>query len=424
MCFVFVTLGSEGDVRPYIALACELRYRGYEVVFATSANYARLLKERGIEFIVLKEYEQEFGAFPNWRIINAVKASTETNKDFLSDLWRVSQKADVLIYNQTTYPCYYIADKLGIPSFGAFAQPHHPSKAFPHPFATNGRSKGGLLNIAGFWLFGTLHWLHVRKPINRWRTETLQLPPLSRWDTLIRQLNRRQPCSLYFYSHHLLPRPSDWRSERVKITGYWYLDLKSKYSPSPRLYDFLNSGSPPVFLSIMWNAEKFNERVLKELTDLLEGRLLIQDLHGELKWMQPSKKLFFLTGPIPHEWLFPRIAIAVHHGGLGITMNSIRAGVPIVTIPAGGGHDHGFWSYRIASSGVGINLSGADCKGGAFPMKLAAAINRAIGSDEMKRRAVEMGKHLRAENGLQSAISFIERTIATGASGKIRKDRD
>ena len=53
----------------------------------------------------------------------------------------------------------------------------------------------------------------------------------------------------------------------------------------------------------------------------------------------------------PHDWLFPRMAAIVHHGGAGTTAAAMRAGVPAVAVPIFA--DQPFWASPIAALGVG-----------------------------------------------------------------------
>jgi UDP:flavonoid glycosyltransferase YjiC (YdhE family) len=203
-----------------------------------------------------------------------------------------------------------------------------------------------------------------------------------------------------------LPRPADWHAASTEITGYWYLDTLKEYNPPTDLDDFVKCGPPPVFISVMWNAEKFSKEILFRISDLFDGRLIVQDLHNEMDDMHSTEKLFYFKGSVPHEWLFKNVAVAIHHGGLGISMNCVRAGVPMVTIPAAGGNDHRFWAYQLSKSGVAIRLP-VSHTGKQFPNKLVEAINTAMNSNGLKKNAVEMGKKIRAENGLQNAMRFI-----------------
>ena len=47
---VFVTLGSWGDVLPYLAIALGLRERGHQVILATSACHRAKVEALGVGF--------------------------------------------------------------------------------------------------------------------------------------------------------------------------------------------------------------------------------------------------------------------------------------------------------------------------------------------------------------------------------------
>jgi UDP:flavonoid glycosyltransferase YjiC (YdhE family) len=409
MRFIIATLGSGGDVRPYIALAHELQANKHEVAIATSFDHFDLICDYGIDCIPMKLHSEEPTSFFNTRFTNAIASTFEVREDFLKELWDVCRDAEVLIYNPSTFCCYYIAEKMRIPSFGAFVQPHHSTAAFPHPFTTNGKPWGGIFNKMGFWAYSILHWQYIRKPINRWRKETLHLPPLSFRDTLSRQMKRNKPRILYAYSRSFLPKPADWRSERAEITGYWYLEKKD-YCVPPDLERFIINGTPPVFVSILYNMDKFDEDNLRQIIDLLDCRVIVQDLFGELKGLVSTEKFFYVKGSIPHEWLFKRVSAAVHHGGLGICLNCIRAGVPIVAIPAAGGNDHRFWAYVVSRAGVGTHLSIAG-KSSSFAHAVARAIRKVKDNVIMKSHAMEIAGRMKDENGLKDAVKIISESI-------------
>jgi sterol 3beta-glucosyltransferase len=59
----------------------------------------------------------------------------------------------------------------------------------------------------------------------------------------------------------------------------------------------------------------------------------------------------FKIDSVPHDWLFPRCAAVVHHGGAGTTAAGLKAGVPSIIVPFFS--DQPFWGYRIADLGVG-----------------------------------------------------------------------
>jgi sterol 3beta-glucosyltransferase len=59
---------------------------------------------------------------------------------------------------------------------------------------------------------------------------------------------------------------------------------------------------------------------------------------------------FLVIGDTPHDWLFPRTAAVIHHGGSGTSHSAARAGVPSIVIPFAG--DQFFWAERLRVAGV------------------------------------------------------------------------
>lgn len=62
----------------------------------------------------------------------------------------------------------------------------------------------------------------------------------------------------------------------------------------------------------------------------------------------------FVIDTIPHSWLLPQVAVAVHHGGAGTTGAVARAGVPQVVAPVFA--DQPFWARTVRKLGVGAEI--------------------------------------------------------------------
>jgi len=106
---------------------------------------------------------------------------------------------------------------------------------------------------------------------------------------------------------------------------------------------------------------------------------------------------------VPHDWLFPRLAAVVHHGGAGTTGPGLRAGVPSIVVPFNA--DQPFWGRQIAKLGVGpqpipkMRLTAE---------RLAGAIREASGDGQMRVRAADLGRKIRAEDGMAETVKAKE----------------
>jgi len=102
---------------------------------------------------------------------------------------------------------------------------------------------------------------------------------------------------------------------------------------------------------------------------------------------------------VPHDWLFPQIDAAMHHGGAGTTGASLRAGIPTIIRPWFG--DQFFWASRVQKLGAGIKLNSLDSK------EISRALKKATSDRVMKEKAVSVGVRIREEDGVRNAINTI-----------------
>ncbi len=106
---------------------------------------------------------------------------------------------------------------------------------------------------------------------------------------------------------------------------------------------------------------------------------------------------------VPHDWLFPRVAAVVHHGGAGTTAAGLRAGVPTVVVPFFG--DQPFWAWRVHQLAVGPKwIPRKKLTAG----KLAAAIGQAVNDPAMIQRAEALGHRIRAQDGIGAGVQLVE----------------
>jgi UDP:flavonoid glycosyltransferase YjiC (YdhE family) len=111
---------------------------------------------------------------------------------------------------------------------------------------------------------------------------------------------------------------------------------------------------------------------------------------------------------VPHGWLFPRVAAAVHHGGSGTTGAALRAGVPSVVVPYF--FDQPLWARCVARLGAGARpLPRSKLTAG----RLAAALGDVMYDPATLDRARAVSQRLRSEDGVGTAIRLIDHHVRT-----------
>jgi UDP:flavonoid glycosyltransferase YjiC (YdhE family) len=212
---------------------------------------------------------------------------------------------------------------------------------------------------------------------------------------------------LYCYSPAVVPKPPDW-GEHAHVTGYWFLDHPPDWQPPADLVDFLESGPPPIYVGLgsisSRDPEKTSRIVLDSLRQAGQRGVIATGWGGLSQSDLPDE--VFVTEAVPHDWLFPRMAAVVHHGGAGTTGAGLRASVPSIIVPVS--NDQPFWGRRVKALGAGP---------APIPRKrltadrLAHAICVAVTDEAIRKRAAELGETIRAEDGVANAVRIINQTL-------------
>lgn len=411
-----LAIGSRGDVQPYCALGVGLQQQGHRVRIATHCNFQELVSEQGLEFApIAGNFQELFKSEEGQKMLEGQRnklVSDELLQTQLADGWQACQGTDVIIYTFFTFWGCHIAEKLAVPCFMATYIPLSPTCAFPilkwqkasrNPFS-------GICNYASYLILDFLVWQLHRDKINRFRKDILGLPPLSIGGPgfrIKRPKNLQSLPVLYGFSPSVIPKPIDW-PEWLHVTGYWFLDKAASYQPPKELLDFINDGPPPIYIGFgsmtPRNPDLLKEVLLEALERAEQRGILLSGWAGIGNVKQPN---VFVIDSIPHDWLFPRMAAVVHHGGASTTAAGLRAGVPSVIVPFLG--DQPFWGQRVADLGVGPTP---------IPFKhlsaqvLASAIQIAVSDRTMKDRAIEIGQRIRRENGIVNAVEAFHRHLS------------
>lgn len=417
MKITILTIGSRGDVQPYVALGKGLQQAGFTVRLATHDTFAPLIHEAGLQLFPMGGNIQaitqgeagrhliEAGGNPVQSLRRLAAALDPVMAEGLRDSWWACQGADAVISSGTAYWGYDIAEHLGIPYFFAGLQPLFPTGSFLHPMAPPSLRLGGWANRATHEFFSWFYWRLFRDPINRWRRETLGQPP--RYQCLFTSPHWCTVPKLFGYSPVVLPHPPDW-PDTCHVTGYWFLDHPQDFQPPRALQDFLAAGPPPIsigFGSMTYrDPEQITELTLAALAKTHQRGILLTGWGGIDQGDLPDHVLKLESAP--HDWLFPKMKAIVHHGGAGTTAAALRSGVPSVVVPFFA--DQPFWGRRLMDLGVSPSpipkprLS-AD--------RLANAIQKAIHLSPMPQRAEEIACKMQSEEGVTQAVNLIQRYL-------------
>ncbi|KAI1170111.1 autophagy-related protein 26 [Nemania sp. FL0916] len=413
-----LTIGSRGDVQPYIALCKGLIAEGHEPRIATHVEFRDWIEGHGIEFAPVAGDPSELlricienGTF-TWAFLREANTNFRGWLDgLLASAWTACQGSDLLIESPSAMAGIHIAEALNIPYFRAFTMPWTRTRAYPHAFIVPENKMGGAYNYVTYVMFDNVFWKATAHQVNRWRNSVLGLP-----NTNLEKMQPNKVPFLYNFSPAVVAPPLDY-SDWIRVTGYWFLDEGLDWTPPDDLRDFISrarrDGKPVVYVGFGSIIVPDPDKMTKEVIDgvlradvrciLSKGWSDRLDKPQAAATEQPFPPEIFSIKSAPHDWLFRQIDAAAHHGGSGTTGASLRAGIPTIIRPFFG--DQFFFGNRVEDLGVGICLK----KWGAN--SFAKALWEVTHSSRMIAKARVLGETIRKEDGVNTAIQSIYRDL-------------
>ncbi|TAQ85107.1 hypothetical protein B7494_g6572 [Chlorociboria aeruginascens] len=413
-----LTIGSRGDVQPYIALCKGLLAEGHKPKIATHKEFQLWIEENGIEFALVDGDPAELmricvdnGMFT----YSFLKEASSTFRGWLDDLltsaWAACQNTDLLIESPSAMAGIHIAEALGIPYFRAFSMPWTRTRAYPHAFAVPEHKMGGAYNYISYVMFDNVFWKAIAGQVNRWRKRELGLQA-----TNLEKMQPNKVPFLYNFSPSVVVPPIDF-SDWIRVTGYWELAAPSDYVPQKELTDFIqkarDDGKKLVYVGFGSIVVTDSAALTKTVVDSVlkaDVRCILSkgwsdrlDKQAANRAEIPLPPEIHQIGSVPHDWLFSQIDAAAHHGGSGTTGASLRAGIPTIIKPFFG--DQYFFGTRVEDLGVGITIKKLNVS------VFSRALWEASHSVRMITRAQVLGDQIRKEHGVDTAIQSIYRDM-------------
>jgi UDP:flavonoid glycosyltransferase YjiC (YdhE family) len=182
------------------------------------------------------------------------------------------------------------------------------------------------------------------------------------------------------------------------------------WKPDAALVDFIHADQRPIYIGFgsMGNSDKKDstaEMVFEALAETNQ-RAVLGAGWSEMGAGQKLPSHVFLLKSIPHRWLFPQMSAIVHHAGPGTTAEALSAGVPSVTVP----HFASQYFYADRLAEVGVSPAPI-ARRHLSTKRLTEAISIALTDENMKAKADALGVQIRAEDGIENAVSAIRKFL-------------
>lgn len=347
---LLMSLGSRGDMEPYLALGEELQQAGHEIAFCMPAQFESLAREVSDNFFPCTKAYLDLIEDPEVKKITGQVGSglsrIRTLFKLLGDTKEIQiqllrdQKAADDAFNPTKI-IYHI--KCGYPVMAALRKNKAVELLIPMPCLVHpvkdlpaigmGQFNSPLWNRLSYALTNSALISkaiigHGNAVIKEWKWEPLKKKEVKRF--LLDEVPVQYPIS-----QELFPRPKYWPVQ-VRVTGFRERNKVKHWAPSKELIDFLEAHPAPLYIGFgsMINAQPHEVgKAIIELSQELKLAILVNTSWGGIELDITPPKNVFVVSDIPYDWLFERVAAVIHHGGSGTTHSALRFNKPQLIIP-------------------------------------------------------------------------------------------
>jgi len=362
MKIILTSIGTRGDIEPFLAIGKILKEKGHQVICAFSEQFRDLTESCDIEFVSLGRKNDDvfehdanstvmggsgikkfFAYIKLMRLAQSQKVPQE--KEFkLYELVKQEKPDRIVYHSKNVYPLIWEYNNRGKTIFvSPFAYFHY----IEGHTVFYGKNYGGVFNKLTFKLydFGIVtatmaakKWLQIDEKITR--------------KELKNTIHSRK--FIYTLSPSLFPRPDYWESN-IKVLGHQELRRKTDWEPEKALTEFIEKHEKILFITFgsMPNPEpELKTKIILEILERNKIPAIINTASGGL--VKPDKfnsELIYFVSQISYDWIFPKMYAVIQHGGAGTTHLALKYACASMIIP----HfmDQFVWDRITFDMGVG-----------------------------------------------------------------------
>ncbi|MEW6128269.1 MAG: nucleotide disphospho-sugar-binding domain-containing protein [Acidobacteriota bacterium] len=400
------TIGSAGDVYPFIGIGQELRRRGYRVTLITSQFFEAQARDAGLEFLGLGSPDDYQTIIQNpdlWDSKKGFRVFAESViLPILEPVYQLISGFDpsqtILAAQGQVFGAHIAHEKLGFP----FITIHLQSAAFRSvydfpvlPTWMPAFMKRGIFNLLDKLLLDKV----FAPEINRFR-RSLNLPPIKK---IFDQWTHSPQLNLGLFPDWFAPIQPDWPTQ-TRLTGFVFYDKQTEHSKvSERLEAFLNAGDAPIIFTpgtAMQHANQFFADCVEACQRLGRRGILLTGHTEQLPAELPAGIQHFAY--LPFSRILPRALALVHHGGIGTTAQAMAAGIPQVIRPMA--HDQPDNAARVERLGIGAQLTPKRFNAASLAERLKALIT----SQTVLERCKSYARKIAPAKSLDDTCTIIE----------------
>lgn len=412
--FTIAVFGNRGTVFPLLAVGRRLVERGHQVVFAAPDRFRARVMEAGLEHGMLRPdpllaQETKAGTVPG-------KGDTESGLrtvvfpsvgETFDDLLTASADADALIVPMFLFPAPMAAERLRIPWVEVHFTPGTFNSLYDPP------------------LIPPVAWLHPlqrRFPFISRAFNCVAARAMRSWYAPLRALREREGfapddrnfllggmrspwLTLALFSHCMGAQQADWPAPAL-ITGFPFYDEPVREQDAV-LNTFLEAGEPPIVAtlgSVISEHRQAFYRATVEAAKRLGRRLIIVLGPGERTDANVADDAVLRVEYAAYSLVFSRACAVVISGSIGPISHALRAGRPMLVVPAETALDQPDNALRVSRLRTGSWMM----LGNYTADTATAHLQELLTNPAYAQKAKMYGDLVRAEDGIDIACNALE----------------
>lgn len=404
------TIGTSGDVYPFIAIGHELQRRGHRAILIANEYFQPSAQRAGLDFISLAPLERYLAALQNpglWDpkqgvalLAHSIFAAMRDTYDILA---RFDPAHSKIVTSGLMFGARIAQEKLGFPLTTIHLQPAlfwswkapPVMAALPFPAWFPAPLKRPILAMVDRFVLDKV----LGENTNAFRAE-LQLPPVRR---LYSHWLRSPQQVIGLFPDWFAAPQTDW-PRHTRLAGFVRaLPQHEGASLGADLLEFLAQGPPPVVFTAgtgMQHGERFFAESIQACALSGQRGIVVTPYRQQLLQTLPPHMHYCEFAAFAA--LFPRAAAVVHHGGIGTIAEALAAGVPQLIHPTS--HDQPDNAARLETLGVSRTI-----KPKAFQAAtVAKCLSELVASPEIKQRSKQYAQRIDFGGALARVCDLVE----------------
>lgn len=408
--------GGRGDVQPFVALGSKLASAGHEPVLAVYPKAALFVESYGLQYFTIGDKRGSISQ-SGTDVLPGRLSHIKKSKDRMIRRFRARRGVSFVLEDMTSavawnvdlvvhhafLPGHVVAECIGVPHIPVCLVPCWiPTKSFANPWRPSLPAK---FNRTSY--FRSPPRMSSIQSTYKWRRDFLGLSWRRGHRDILRNSTGAQTHVFQPISTEVLPSPLDYH-DRIHTTGFWFLPAITHRTPPAHLHNFLATGEVTIcisFGSAVGNDPVGTAHLVTEAVRRARVRAVVV---GGSRAISPEElgPSFLYIEQVSFDWLLPKVAAVIHHGGIGTAAMALAAGCPQVVCSFHLGHQ--FTGERMHATGVApapIPQSQLSAEG------LATAIRLATTDSEMSERSRKVAFQICKEDGVSDAVRILESIV-------------